>query len=144
MLRIHNRQVTIELDWWEKLAAHRSHLTVPLRAITEVQAVPDVFALPDIASGDRDQATRIRGITATGTLEREEPAPGAGSVGSVTFAVCHGSTPRPGLIIDLQGCTVDRIVMSTWLAESEAEKLRTHVAAAQRRHPPASEDSAEG
>lgn len=41
VLKITDRQVTVALDWWEKLAARRSHLTIPTRVITGVSVVGD-------------------------------------------------------------------------------------------------------
>ena len=45
VLKINDRQVTVLLDWWEKLAARRSHLTIPTRAIAAVEVVEDACAV---------------------------------------------------------------------------------------------------
>lgn len=120
-LEITDRRLTVELEWWEKLAAHRSDLSVPLRAVTGVEVLEDVFADPAVARGERVPATRIRGVTVTGTFDAPD-APDAGPV----FAVCHGTTgrPRPGVAVDLEGVTVGRIVVSTPDAEEYAQRLR--------------------
>ncbi|SQG63939.1 Uncharacterised protein [Corynebacterium renale] len=103
-LHITDKKVIVELDWWEKLAAHRSHLTIPSRTVVRATAVDDVFALPEIAEGKREPATRIKGVTSTGTYHQD---------GDSVFAVCHGSAPKPGIVIELDGATVERIVVST-------------------------------
>ncbi|KQB87302.1 hypothetical protein [Corynebacterium lowii] len=126
-LQITDKQVTITLDWWEKLAAHRSHLTIPLRAVTNARAVEDVFALPEIhaaaqASGSAASATRIKGLTTTGTFQTPQ--------GKI-FAVCHagsggrsGRSGREGLVLTLDKATVDYIVVTTPLARRYAEQLQ--------------------
>ncbi len=112
-LNISDGRVTVELDWWEKLAARRSHLTVPRRAIRQVTVVEDASA----AAGDgrRESATRIRGLTYTGTVGTED------GTRLKTFAVCHGR--QPGLVIELSDVTIDRIVISTAQARYYAEQL---------------------
>ncbi|MBC3186716.1 hypothetical protein H7347_09090 [Corynebacterium sp. zg-331] len=122
-LQITETQVTVTLDWWEKLAAHRSHLTIPVRAIAEARAVADVFALPEIrsaaaASGPGVSATRIKGLTTTGTFETPQ--------GRI-FAVCHSGSGarrgREGLVLALTKATVDYIVVTTPLAQRYAARL---------------------
>lgn len=115
-LHITDKKVIVELDWWEKLAAHRSHLTIPTRTVVRSEAVDDVFALPYIAQGKREPATRIKGVTSTGTYLQD---------GDSIFAVCHGSSPKPGIVIELRGATVERIVVST----PSLEQARDYVAA---------------
>lgn len=102
----HPDRVTVELEWWEKIAAHRSDLTVPLRSVAGIDCLEDVFDDPAVAAGERAPATRIRGVTVTGTLDDPD---GPGTV----FAVCHGSTGNtPGVAIRLTNATVERIVVS--------------------------------
>ncbi|MDK8450345.1 hypothetical protein [Corynebacterium mastitidis] len=122
-LQITGQQVTVTLDWWEKLAAHRSHLTIPLRAIVSARAVGDVFALPEIrsaarASGPGVSATRIRGVTTTGTFDTPE---------GTIFAVCHAGGGarggREGLVLELDKATVDYIVVTTPQARRYAQRL---------------------
>ncbi|WPF66395.1 MULTISPECIES: hypothetical protein [unclassified Corynebacterium] len=122
-LQITDTQVTITLDWWEKIAAHRSHLTVPVRAIVGARAVDDVFALPEIksaaqASGPGVSATRIKGLTTTGTFHTPQ---------GTVFAVCHSGSGakggRAGLVIALDKATVDYIVVTTPLARRYAAQL---------------------
>ncbi|AGF71423.1 hypothetical protein [Corynebacterium halotolerans] len=112
-LNITDGKVTVELDWWEKLAARRSHLTVPRRAIRRVTVVDD--ACSAAGEGRRESATRIRGLTYTGTVGAED------GTRQRTFAVCHGR--QPGLVIELADVTVDRIVISTARARRYAEEL---------------------
>ncbi|AIG63595.1 hypothetical protein CATYP_01640 [Corynebacterium atypicum] len=113
-------RLTVYLEWWEKLAAHRSNLTVPLRAIRKVELVEDVFDDAAVAAGERIPATRIRGITVTGTLD--DPL-----TGGAVFAVCHaggGSTSRHGVNVVLSGATVERIIISHADAEGLVERLK--------------------
>lgn len=122
-LQITDTQVTITLDWWEKLAAHRSHLTVPMRAVVGARVVEDVFELPEIrsaaqASGPGVSATRIKGLTTTGTFHTPQ---------GTVFAVCHSGAGtkggRAGLVISLDKATVDYIVVTTPLARCYAAQL---------------------
>ena len=67
----------------------------PRRAIRQVTVVEDASA----AAGDgrRESATRIRGLTYTGTVGTEY------GTRLKTFAVCHGR--QPGLVIELSDVT---------------------------------------
>lgn len=116
VLKISDRQVTVALDWWEKLAARRSHFTIPTRVITGVSVVDDACGLARaVPAGRRAPGTRIRGVTNTGTFTA------ADGTGASTFAVCHGS--GPGIILELKSATVNRIIISTPLAGKYAEQL---------------------
>lgn len=112
-LNITDGKVTVELDWWEKLAARRSHLTIPRRAIRGVVVVEDACAAA--GAGRRESATRIPGVTYTGTVGAED------GTRQRTFTVCHGH--QPGLVIELSDATVDRIVISTSRAHDYAREL---------------------
>ncbi|MGD7003109.1 hypothetical protein [Corynebacterium halotolerans] len=113
VLKITDHRVTVELDWWEKLVARRSHLTVPRRAIESVEVVED--ASDAAGEGRRVSATRVRGLTYTGTVSAED-----GSRSS-SFLVCHGR--GPGIVLQLRNVTLDRIVISTPAAHSYAAQL---------------------
>ncbi|WP_040084769.1 hypothetical protein [Corynebacterium humireducens] len=116
VLKISDRQVTVALDWWEKLAARRSHFTIPTRVITGVSVVDDACGLAHaVPAGRRAPGTRIRGVTNTGTFTA------ADGTGASTFAVCHGS--GLGIILELKSATVNRIIISTPLAGKYAEQL---------------------
>ncbi|WKD59905.1 hypothetical protein [Corynebacterium caspium] len=117
-LKITDTLLTVQLEWWEKVAARRSDLTVAIRAITGVHVVDDVFSLADLAVALRQSATRIKGLTSTGTLE---------SGPSAVFAVCHGSGPRPGLVIELAGATVDIIIISTTKGAEYATEIEKFI-----------------
>lgn len=112
-LSIHDDRVTVTLSWWEKLSAHRSHLTIPLRVIKNVEVVPD--ASRAVAPGRRTAATRIKGVTATGTWDAMDGSR------KRTFVVAHRRWP--GIALDLEGATYDRIVISTTNADVYARQL---------------------
>ncbi|MGP6174799.1 hypothetical protein [Corynebacterium sp. A21] len=118
VLKITEQRVTVELDWWEKIVARRSHLTVPRRAIRTVTLVDDAC----IAAGEgrRVSATRLRGLTFTGTIAAED-----GSRAS-SFVACHGR--GPGIVLELKSATLDRIVISTDSAREYADQLGPVVA----------------
>ncbi|QGU03665.1 hypothetical protein [Corynebacterium comes] len=116
VLKITDRQVTVSLDWWEKLAARRSNFTIPTRAITGVSVVEDACSTAmAVPSGRRAPGTRIRGVTNTGTFMA------ADGTGASTFAVCHGK--GRGIILELKSATVTRIIISTPNAEDYAREL---------------------
>lgn len=116
VLKITDRQVTVALDWWEKLAARRSDLTVPTRAITGVSVVDDACGTARaVPAGRHVPGTRIRGVTSTGTFTA------ADGTGESTFAVCHGK--GPGIVLELESATVKRIIISTPQAQAYAREL---------------------
>lgn len=116
VLRIDDRQVTVLLDWWEKLAARRSHLTIPLRSITGVKVVENACGTENSQlNAPRAPGTRIRGVTNTGTFTAVD------GTRSSTFSVCHGT--GPGIVLELDSATVNRIVISTPRAQYYAQEL---------------------
>lgn len=116
VLKITDRQVTVSLDWWEKIVARRSHLTIPTRVITDVRVVEDACSLASsVPAHRRAPGTRIRGVTSTGTFTS------ADGTGDQTFVVCHGS--GPGILLDLKSATVNRIIISTPNAGVYAREL---------------------
>lgn len=116
VLKITDRQVTVTLDWWEKIAARRSHFTIPTRVITDVRVVDDACSLASsVPARRRAPGTRIRGVTSTGTFTAND------GTGAKTFAVCHGR--GPGILIDLRSATVNRIIISTPKAGEYAAEL---------------------
>lgn len=116
-LSITEDRLTVTLNWWEKLASGRSHFTIPLRTIISVETVDSVVSAVayERTRGRRVQATRIPGMTTTGVYAHDGEK-------TSTFLVCHRE--GPGIILDLAGATVDRIIVSTPKAESYAERLR--------------------
>ena len=74
VLKITDRQVTVTLDWWEKIAARRSHFTIPTRVITDVRVVEDACSLAAAVPARRPGTTRCRGTRST--------AVGGGGAGS--------------------------------------------------------------
>lgn len=113
VLNITDQRVTVELDWWEKLVARRSHLTVPRRAIQAVELVD--CARVAAGEGRRVSATKLPGLTYTGTISTEDGSR------SESFVACHGS--GPGIVLQLQHATLDRIVISTAVAQRYAVEL---------------------
>ncbi|MCF4005819.1 hypothetical protein L1O03_01325 [Corynebacterium uropygiale] len=112
-LHIHDEALTVHLDWWEKLAARRSDLTIPLRVVRKVDVLADVSDL--VAGQTQNPGMRIQGMTSTGTFTTVDGSH------KKTFAVCHGR--RPGLVLELEGATFDRIVVSTDSARHYAAQL---------------------
>ena len=118
-LSISTDRLTVTLGWWEKLAARRSHFTLPLRTIVGVTVCPSAIGAAGVEEGGerRLQATRIPGLIATGTYAND-------GTGSRTFLASHRS--GPGLVLDLEGATVDRVILTTPHAEIYAEELARH------------------
>ncbi|MCZ9309519.1 hypothetical protein ACUY3K_05170 [Corynebacterium uberis] len=117
-LEISPDHVTVQLQWWEKIAARRSNLTIPLRAISHASIVPDVYELPELQQPNtRGQAaTHVRGLLTTGTLDHPD------ATGGLVFVACHrsrhasqkdgGATHQPGLVLDLTRATVSRVIVT--------------------------------
>ncbi|WIM68016.1 hypothetical protein QP027_01040 [Corynebacterium breve] len=113
---IKHDRLTVTLRWWEKLAARRSHLTIPLRAIRGVSCVAD--PLTELGVGQRHGATHIPGWTYTGTMSQDP--------GGRVLAVCHRK--GPGIVLELADATYSKIVISTPHASEYAQKLQKIVA----------------
>lgn len=109
-LEITHDRLKVTLYWWEKLAARRSHLTIPLRTIREVTCVPDAKAA--LGKGKRTSATHIPGWTYSGTMTRQSDQ---------VLALCHGG--GPGIVLDLHDATYGAIVISTRHAKEYADQL---------------------
>lgn len=105
-VQLTERELTIHLGWWEKLAARRSHLTVPTRKITGVRVIDDGLHLPEVATAHRRAATRIKGLTATGTVVTGPDHR------RIIFVACHKRSPRRALIVELINATVDAIIVT--------------------------------
>lgn len=118
-LAITDDRLTVTLDWWEKLAAGRSHFTLPLRTIVGVSVCPSVIAAAGVAQGGerRLQAVRIPGLITSGTYAND-------GTGSRTFLVSRRD--GPGIVLDLKGATVDRVIITTPHAEMYAEEIARH------------------
>ncbi|WP_394281865.1 hypothetical protein [Corynebacterium sp.] len=115
LLSISVDRVTVTLRWWEKIAARRSHLTIPLRVIRGVSCVDDARAA--LGEGERTSATHIRGLTYSGTMNRG---------GKPVLGICH--RVGPGIVLELEDATYGAIVISTPHAEKYAEMLASRVA----------------
>ncbi|MFP7364787.1 hypothetical protein SFC07_03255 [Corynebacterium callunae] len=120
-LKINKNNVTVHLSWWEKIGARRSHLTIPRRAIRHVEVVDNVIDAVDIPQ-KRAGRTRIPGIFVAGTR-----AYTAEKVDETCceneFSVCRKN--EPGLVIELENVSIDRIVISTPNAQRYARELAT-------------------
>lgn len=112
-LSIADDRLTVTLDWWEKIVARRSHLTIPLRVITGVSCVDDTREA--LGSGKRTSATHIPGFTYTGTMNR--------GTDERVLAVCHRR--GPGIVLELEDATYSSIVLSTPNAEHYAGQLES-------------------
>lgn len=117
-ISISDRRLSVTLDWWEKIVARRSHFVIPLRVISSVDVVDNAQEASRQVRGEgerRQSATRIPGVTTTGTFAAVDGSE------RKTFVVCHRE--GPGIVLDLTGATVDRIIISTPHAEYYAAEL---------------------
>lgn len=115
-LIITNKNLTVRLAWWEKLGARRSHLTVPLRAIRTIEVVEDAYAFAHRLG--RGSVTHIPGTFVAGTRALEPTTPHSRES---VFSVCLRKSP--GLVIDLDNVSIDRIIISTPNAREYASQL---------------------
>ncbi|MBZ8177633.1 hypothetical protein GP475_01915 [Corynebacterium poyangense] len=116
-LHITEHACTVELNWWEKLAARRSDLTIPVRVVRNVELLPDVSDV--VAELRRSPGIRVSGLTSIGTFWAEDGSR------KKTFAVCHGR--RGGLLLALEGATFDQIVLSTDSARHYSAQLAQYM-----------------
>ena len=115
-LKITKKYLTIHLSWWEKIGARRSHLTVPLRAIRDIQVVDnalDSADVPGVRGMVRIPGVFVAGTRAGGFLTEENHRN--------VFSVCRRNDP--GLVIELDKVSIGRIVVSTQDAEKYASEL---------------------
>ena len=119
-LKITKKHLTVHLSWWEKIGARRSHLTVPLRAIRNIEGVDNVIDSVDYRSapGGSRGLTRIPGLFVAGTRACEIRAQ---EDHEHEFSVCRRN--NPGLVIELDNVSIGRIVVSTQNAERYASEL---------------------
>lgn len=106
-------RVRVHLDWWEKAAVRRSHLTIARRVITAVDVVENTWEA--IGEGRYEQSAKVPGLTRSGTVVAEDGTDGR------TFAICHRR--GPGLVLHLRGATYERIVISTPDAKRYATEI---------------------
>ena len=118
-LELTDTALTVHLNWWEKAAARRSHLTVPRRAILTARPVSNAAAVVEKYAGSKLSGVAITGVIRSGTLTGPV-APGSSRTTS-TFAVCHGS--EPGIEILLDHPTVQRIVVASRDTEQLLSRL---------------------
>ncbi|MBI8999556.1 hypothetical protein M0E87_01745 [Corynebacterium sp. CCM 9185] len=108
-MKLTDTALTVQLSWWEKAVARRSHLTVPRRAIRAARPLDNAAAAVEKVAGAHLSGTAINGVTRSGTLTGPV-APGSSGITS-TFAICHGT--EPGIEILLDHPTVQRIIVAT-------------------------------
>lgn len=118
-LRINNRVVTVHLSWWEKLGARRSHLRIPRKAIRNIKVVDNVIDSVDRPI-KRTGRLRIPGIFVAGTHAFIND-----SLSENEFSMCRKN--EPGLVIELENISIDRIVISTPNAHRYADELMVAV-----------------
>ncbi|WP_018297850.1 hypothetical protein [Corynebacterium lubricantis] len=112
-LSISDDRLTVTLDWWEKIVARRSHLTIPLRSITSVTCVENTRAA--LGRGKRTSATNIPRLTYAGTMNRD--------IDDRVLAICHRHSA--GIMIELKDATYSAIFLSTPNAKEYAAKLES-------------------
>ncbi|MDO5374271.1 MAG: hypothetical protein Q4F10_12535 [Corynebacterium glutamicum] len=116
-LRINNRIVTVHLSWWEKLSARRSHLRIPRKAIRNIQVVDNVISSVDRPI-KRTGRLRIPGVFVAGTYAYVNE-----TLSENEFSMKN----EPGLVIELENISIDRIVISTPNAHRYADELMAAV-----------------
>lgn len=118
-LRINNRIVIVHLSWWEKLSARRSHLRIPRKAIRNIQVVDNVISSVDRPI-KRTGRLRIPGVFVAGTHAYVNE-----TLSENEFSMCRKN--EPGLVIELENISIDRIVISTPNAHRYADELMAAV-----------------
>ena len=113
-LEIGQDRLRVHLDWWEKLCLRRSHLTIPLRAITSVQMVDNAAEV--LGDGRFEQAVHVPGLTVCGVHSTDEE-------GGRTFVVAHRQ--GPGVVLGLKDATFDRIVISLSNPAADVQALQS-------------------
>lgn len=116
-LKITDKNLTVHLAWWEKVGARRSHLTVPRRAIRAIQVVDNVIESVDTPAR-RSTRMRIPGLFVVGTRDHLHLAE---AVRRSEFSACRKNAP--GLVIEFENISIDRIVISTHNAQRYAREL---------------------
>ncbi|BAU94820.1 hypothetical protein N24_0558 [Corynebacterium suranareeae] len=110
-LKINNRVVTVHLSWWEKLSARRSHVRIPRKAIRKIEVVDNIIDSVDHPI-KRAGRLRIPGVFVAGTHAH---------VNETEFSMCRKNAP--GLVIELENISINRIVISTPHAHRYADEL---------------------
>ncbi|ALC04920.1 hypothetical protein CDES_02300 [Corynebacterium deserti GIMN1.010] len=118
-LKIDNRSVTVRLSWWEKLSARRSHLTIPRRAIRNIEVIDNAISSVDHPL-KRASRLRIPGFFVAGTHAYTTEVLDE-ACQEHEFSMCRKNVP--GLVIELENISIDRIVISTPNAYQYAEEL---------------------
>ncbi|MER5311311.1 hypothetical protein ABT034_26380 [Streptomyces sp. NPDC002773] len=138
-LTVKAEELIVRLSWWEKLAARRGNVHLPLRAVAKVEADPSWWRvlrgspgrgvwIPDVLClGVRDvpetDVTEAEGIEADGT--RAE-ASGAGASGAKDFVALR---PRRGGVVsvDLRPAAAPfaRVAVSDRIPDGTAATVRT-------------------
>ncbi|ANE03134.1 hypothetical protein ccrud_02185 [Corynebacterium crudilactis] len=114
-LKINHRSVTVHLSWWEKLSARRSHLTIPRKAIRKIHVMDNVIDSVDRPIR-RTSRLRIPGFLVAGTHAFIHEASHENE-----FSMCRKNVP--GLVIELENISINRIVISTPNAHRYADEL---------------------
>ncbi|MCX5208216.1 hypothetical protein OG689_02650 [Kitasatospora sp. NBC_00240] len=90
-LVVEGDELVVALSWWERPAAHRRDVRVPVSAIRQVTVEPDWWRA---LRGMRGRGTWIPGVLSIGT--RTYP-------GGTDFAAVRARGRRPVVCVDLEG-----------------------------------------
>jgi hypothetical protein len=110
---VESGNVVVKMSEFEKFEAFHADVHVPLTAVRDVRVVEDAW--PELR-GIRAPGTGIPGVIAVGTRR--------GSFGK-DFAVVHGK--ETAVVIDLDGASYSRLVVTTPDAENVAAVIRGHL-----------------
>jgi hypothetical protein len=110
---VEGSDVVVKMSDVEKFEAVHTDVHVPLAAVRAVRVVDDAW--PELR-GIRAPGTGIPGVIAVGTRR--------GSFGK-DFAVVHGR--EMAVVIELEGASYARLIVTTPDAEKVAEAMRAHL-----------------
>jgi hypothetical protein len=110
-LRVEGTELVLHMGTLEKAEGFHGDIRVPLGAVTTVRAVEDAW--PELR-GMRAPGTGLPTVIAVGTRR--------GRFGK-DFAAVHGK--GPAVVVELEGCEFDRLVVTSEDAAGTAEAIRS-------------------
>lgn len=112
-LSVDGDELVLDLSGMEKVEGLQGDIRVPLGSVREVRFVEDPW--PELR-GMRAPGTGVPGVIAVGTRR---------GGGIKDFAAVHGQ--GPAVVVELEGASFDRLVVTEDDAESEASELKRQV-----------------
>jgi hypothetical protein len=110
-LRVEGTDLVLRMGTLEKAESFHGDIRVPLRAVTSVRVVDDAW--PELR-GVRAPGTGLPKVIAVGTRR--------GGFGK-DFAAVHGQ--GPAVVVELEQCEFDRLVVTAENAARSAETIRS-------------------